>query len=102
MPALQAFEYGYLFRMVGNGYMQKYLVEGNDSRGIDVAVLMREKTRHGEPIEMVDIRSHALLTYNDLRSEEHTYELQSLMRHSYAVFCLKKKNITTENNNTTR
>src|SRR3546814_9112110 len=25
------------------------------------------------------------------RSEEHTYELQSLMRTSYAVFCLKKK-----------
>src|SRR3546814_2710245 len=25
------------------------------------------------------------------RSEEHTYELQSLMRISYAVFCLKKK-----------
>src|SRR3546814_5787277 len=28
---------------------------------------------------------------NDLRSEEHTSELQSLMRISYAVFCLKKK-----------
>src|SRR3546814_10886400 len=29
------------------------------------------------------------------RSEEHTYELQSLMRISYAVFCLKKKNTNT-------
>src|SRR3546814_9759856 len=29
------------------------------------------------------------------RSEEHTSELQSLMRISYAVFCLKKKNRTT-------
>src|SRR3546814_7279112 len=28
------------------------------------------------------------------RSEEHTSELQSLMRISYAVFCLKKKNTT--------
>src|SRR3546814_5758345 len=28
------------------------------------------------------------------RSEEHTSELQSLMRISYAVFCLKKKNLT--------
>src|SRR3546814_4708207 len=28
----------------------------------------------------------------DWRSEEHTSELQSLMRISYAVFCLKKKN----------
>src|SRR3546814_6516531 len=27
----------------------------------------------------------------DVRSEEHTSELQSLMRNSYAVFCLKKK-----------
>src|SRR3546814_13252753 len=30
-----------------------------------------------------------------LRSEEHTSELQSLMRISYAVFCLKKKRIIT-------
>src|SRR3546814_3156215 len=33
-----------------------------------------------------------------IRSEEHTSELQSLMRISYAVFCLKKKK-TTKNNN---
>src|SRR3546814_4680603 len=32
------------------------------------------------------------------RSEEHTSELQSLMRISYAVFCLKKKNIKIANN----
>src|SRR3546814_1103945 len=31
------------------------------------------------------------------RSEEHTSELQSLMRISYAVFCLKKKNIFVTN-----
>src|SRR3546814_8985264 len=39
-----------------------------------------------------------------IRSEEHTSELQSLMRISYAVFCLKKKkkqkNITQHNMNT--
>src|SRR3546814_947077 len=33
------------------------------------------------------------------RSEEHTSELQSLMRISYAVFCLKKQNKTTTTNN---
>src|SRR3546814_1277892 len=33
--------------------------------------------------------------YSLQRSEEHTSELQSLMRISYAVFCLKKKNNTT-------
>src|SRR3546814_2054286 len=36
-------------------------------------------------------------TVSRARSEEHTSELQSLMRISYAVFCLKKKNI--KNNN---
>src|SRR3546814_6526694 len=34
------------------------------------------------------------------RSEEHTSELQSLMRTSYAVFCLKKKNNKIRKNNT--
>jgi endonuclease/exonuclease/phosphatase family metal-dependent hydrolase len=66
MEALKAFEYGYLFRMIGSGYRQKYLVEGNDSRGIDVAVLMREETRDGQTIEVRDVTSHAALTYHDL------------------------------------
>src|SRR3546814_3037398 len=35
-----------------------------------------------------------------LRSEEHTSELQSLMRISYAVFCLQKKNQNIKTNNT--
>src|SRR3546814_4023202 len=35
------------------------------------------------------------------RSEEHTSELQSLMRISYAVFCLKKKNTIKKDQNTT-
>src|SRR3546814_3347726 len=38
------------------------------------------------------VTSRSLATRKDLRSEEHTSELQSLMRISYAVFCLKKKN----------
>src|SRR3546814_5406855 len=37
-----------------------------------------------------------------LRSEEHTSELQSLMRISYAVFCLKKKNKKNTNNKPTQ
>src|SRR3546814_7699307 len=36
-----------------------------------------------------------------MRSEEHTSELQSLMRISYAVFCLKKKTKDKQNNNST-
>src|SRR3546814_1626992 len=38
------------------------------------------------------------LTSNRIRSEEHTSELQSLMRISYAVFCLKKKKKQTQRN----
>src|SRR3546814_9492799 len=37
---------------------------------------------------------------SDSRSEEHTSELQSLMRISYAVFCLKKKKNLTKKHNT--
>src|SRR3546814_8879779 len=36
-------------------------------------------------------RKGTMVAYQGLRSEEHTSELQSLMRISYAVFCLKKK-----------
>src|SRR3546814_9921490 len=72
--------------------------------------LRRDDVRH-EPFELVPIvdqlgeqmaqipveqdaayiEDHALAN----RSEEHTSELQSLMRISYAVFCLKKKNLIT-------
>src|SRR3546814_9995174 len=41
-------------------------------------------------IDRPDVSHLRLATH--LRSEEHTSELQSLMRISYAVFCLKKKN----------
>src|SRR3546814_9934089 len=46
------------------------------------------------------LRDHTLgnaPSASDPRSEEHTSELQSLMRIPYAVFCLKKKKITTTN-----
>src|SRR3546814_4916133 len=42
-----------------------------------------------ELLELVELEIRELLT--SYRSEEHTSELQSLMRISYAVFCLKKK-----------
>src|SRR3546814_2695028 len=51
--------------------------------------------RHDQPPARrigTDLASHGLSRRADLRSEEHTSELQSLMRISYAVFCLKKKN----------
>src|SRR3546814_8469768 len=45
------------------------------------------------PIEASDTHNAAV------RSEEHTSELQSLMRISYAVFCLKKKKMHYNNKN---
>src|SRR3546814_11434159 len=50
--------------------------------------------------ELGGILNLHVLTLPDLRSEEHTSELQSLMRISYAVFCLKKKTQKTTNNMT--
>ncbi|MEC9344192.1 MAG: hypothetical protein VYD64_10155, partial [Pseudomonadota bacterium] len=47
LDALSAFEYGYLFKMIGAGYRRKYLIEGNDGRGIDVAVMTRDETADG-------------------------------------------------------
>src|SRR3546814_5778728 len=46
-------------------------------------------------ITPVAASAHTKLVSSTPRSEEHTSELQSLMRISYAVFCLKKKTYTT-------
>src|SRR3546814_7807559 len=57
----------------------------------ELARRARRRHRRGHVIEQPVI----LVIAQDergLRSEEHTSELQSLMRISYAVFCLKKKN----------
>src|SRR3546814_6032451 len=43
------------------------------------------------PFVLVVLGCVLIITYFPSRSEEHTSELQSLMRLSYAVFCLKKK-----------
>src|SRR3546814_3381335 len=52
----------------------------------------RARTRIAGEIVLSDLRSAgACAPVRGGRSEEHTSELQSLMRISYAVFCLKKK-----------
>src|SRR3546814_3699215 len=56
-------------------------------------------TCFGDRIYQLTWHEHAAIVYDNAlnvidvlhRSEEHTSELQSLMRISYAVFCLKKK-----------
>ncbi len=76
IEALRAFEYGYLFKMIGQGYRQKYTTAGNDSRGIDVALMMRTETADGEPIEFVRMTSHAHVTFEEFGL--HTPELTAL------------------------
>src|SRR3546814_8668818 len=57
----------------------------------------RKGVEHMKPLTLRDIATeiemHESTVSRVTRSEEHTSELQSLMRISYAVFCLKKKHI---------
>src|SRR3546814_8480054 len=61
-----------------------------------IADVQRSAPGKGLPVASAARRQHAIEhvdpAFDRNRSEEHTSELQSLMRISYAVFCLKKKN----------
>src|SRR3546814_6221242 len=70
-------------------------VTGRAYSGVNVLILWGALFEHGYPAQ-------GWLTFRQVRSEEHTSELQSLMRISYAVFCLKTTNYrrhTTRHNN---
>src|SRR3546814_6830661 len=75
------------------------------SRSSLYAVLDRRRLKQSEIREYESARLAELVRpptktlAPDARSEEHTSELQSLMRISYAVFCLKKKNNTNKKEN---
>src|SRR3546814_2198118 len=88
------FPYTTLFRSVGE--MGVALLVGEAGR-LDLEVqppgahrLHRRQVEAGEDVQQQQ-------GDDALRSEEHTSELQSLMRISYAVFCLKKKKRTIQN-----
>src|SRR3546814_6712354 len=57
------------------------------SKSLSAAFTMRWRSTRDRPSNAAEV----IFTVKWLRSEEHTSELQSLMRISYAVFCLKKK-----------
>src|SRR3546814_6285736 len=60
--------------------------------GLDIPLLPRIITEFAHSRTGIDIHPAATIgSHFCIRSEEHTSELQSLMRISYAVFCLKKK-----------
>src|SRR3546814_9983325 len=65
---------------------------------IDAGDGLRDRFRARIMIPVHDARGHNVGFGARARSEEHTSELQSLMRISYAVFCLKKKNQKTRKN----
>src|SRR3546814_827142 len=66
----------------GSAIIADYLARCRDTLGLGPTTVQT-------PMQAV-VDQHDL-TQSDVRSEEHTSELQSLMRISYAVFCLKKK-----------
>src|SRR3546814_3494502 len=76
------FPYTTLFRSAFTSLVQDYLIAHGQMQEADAG-------------RMIALMGDAELDegniYECLRSEEHTSELQSLMRISYAVFCLKKK-----------
>src|SRR3546814_5281075 len=83
-------------RAIGAGPVQRHAVVAG---GGDAQALRRE----GDTLDAAVLRkflgrtvgktheARSAMGVGDGRSEEHTSELQSLMRISYAVFCLKKK-----------
>src|SRR3546814_6581800 len=93
---------------IGTGTIAAAIVEGLalsgeepillSPRNADIAARLSDRFSHVG----VANDNQAVLDQSDLvilRSEEHTSELQSLMRISYAVFCLKKKKITINSQN---
>src|SRR3546814_9565345 len=87
-----------------------------DHRLVEFAMSLPQSAKHGVlgtkhilrrilyrhvPRELVDRpkQGFSVPMVKWLRSEEHTSELQSLMRISYAVFCLKKKKKITKKKN---
>src|SRR3546814_8649017 len=82
-------EFGALVGACLNPGFDLCLVRGGD----DGAVMRLGIGRHADA-QRLDRRDQ--LVAQAVRSEEHTSELQSLMRSSYAVFCLKKKKKKTQ------
>src|SRR3546814_10871927 len=86
------FPYTTLFRSRDPGVLRGVLRLGRGRRRAPVRERVRAAVRTGAVVGRG--RDHHLHPGRRLprrRSEEHTSELQSLMRISYAVFCLKKK-----------
>src|SRR3546814_3799613 len=88
----------------GTGGQGEYLVGNRRESGHehDPEPVLGKQTlyphKRSSPTQARDPRPQRI---EQVRSEEHTSELQSLMRNSYAVFCLKKKTIKQTTQDTT-
>src|SRR3546814_4141661 len=78
---------------------KRRLIEAECQRRLEAARQERARLRRLEKARIDKLLQEAmsLRLANDIRSEEHTSELQSLMRLSYAVVCFKKKKIKQTN-----
>src|SRR3546814_4811271 len=84
------FPYTTLFRSLSvvegmqfdRGYLSPYFINNAQSQQVEL---------ENPLILITDKKISNIRELLPIRSEEHTSELQSLMRNSYAVFCLKKK-----------
>src|SRR3546814_3080523 len=66
--------------------------------GCQIAAGLGDTDDRPSRLQFVDAETIVQIAFEiECRSEEHTSELQSLMRISYAVFCLKKKTIDNTN-----
>src|SRR3546814_2381883 len=78
-------------RLPALGHPVQQILHGEDVAGrIDPLAVTTQRFAQASKVDEVDDR-HGRQSICFRRSEEHTSELQSLMRISYAVFCLKKK-----------
>src|SRR3546814_10335963 len=73
--------------VTGGAALQGRMLEAALASGVDIRV--------ASPVSSL-VEKNGRICGVVMRSEEHTSELQSLMRISYAVFCLKKNNLTTK------
>src|SRR3546814_7273061 len=80
--------------VVTNNHVISGGVPGRTSAPVEsITVTLADRKEYKARVVGWDVLSDLALLKVEGRSEEHTSELQSLMRISYAVFCLKKKNI---------
>src|SRR3546814_5857109 len=91
------FPYTTLFRSL-NRRTCPAAVDSAEERAICSGLHRRTTPMRPLPSMLATLLAALMFASPAARSEEHTSELQSLMRISYAVFCLKKKKENTNNN----